>query len=74
MRLRRESGDFSIDIAKLPKTIRKGLTGEDLIGVIVHDSTAGTYRVVDTVTEGTDEITLGDVAKYKPSTGEVTVA
>ena len=74
MRLRRETGDFEIVIGTT-ESIRKGLSVEDLIGMIVSDEN-GAYVVSKAVVAGDainltyDDKTIG----YDPTTGTITNA
>lgn len=73
MRLRRETGDFEIVVGQT-KSIRKGLSVEDLIGMIVADEN-GAYVVNKAVMAGgTISLTYDDkkTIGYDPKTGEVT--
>lgn len=75
MRLRRETGDFEIVVGRT-ENIRKGLSVEDLIGMIVADDN-GAYVVSKAVMAGEtigltydDKKTIG----YDPKTGTITNA
>lgn len=75
MRLRRETGDFSIAFTEevTSKTIVTGLGVEDLIGVIIDVD--GTYYAVTSASESEGVITLGigtdDTVTYTVATGVV---
>lgn len=75
MRLRRETGDFSLSFTEnvTSKTIAKGLGAEDLIGVIVEVDGAYSVATAAAVNDGTIELTCGDnTVKYVPATGVAT--
>ena len=61
MRLRRETGDFSIVITSNAATIRKNLNAEDLIGAIIVDGTV--TAVVTAITTAAATLTLTAGAK-----------
>lgn len=73
MRLRRETGDFEIVVGHT-ESIRKGLSVEDLIGMVVTDEN-GAYVVNKAVmADGTISLTYDEkkTIGYDPNTGEVT--
>lgn len=75
MRLRRETGDFEIVVGQT-ESIRKGLSVEDLIGMIVADEN-GAYVVNKAVVTGeTISLTYDDkkTIGYDPKTGAITNA
>lgn len=75
MRLRRETGDFSIVIKSNKAEIRKNLNAEDLIGAIIVDGTV--TAVVTAITTAAATLTLTAGAKsytYTIATGAVAVA
>lgn len=75
MRLRRETGDFSIVIKSNKAEIRKNLNAEDLIGAIIVDGTV--TAVVTAITTAAATLTLTAGAKnytYTIETGAVAVA
>lgn len=81
MRLRRETGDFSIVIDGTECQIRKGLSAEDLIGVIIQDGISAGVVTGTWINEATGTITLkcvdaaatpNDTFVYDPATGIVT--
>lgn len=75
MRLRRETGDFSIVITSNAATIRKNLNAEDLIGAIIVDGTV--TAVVTAITTAAATLTLTAGAKnytYTIATGAVATA
>ena len=72
MRLRRETGDFEIVVGQT-ESIRKGLSVEDLIGMVITDEN-GAYVVNKAVmADGTISLTYDDkkTIGYDPKTGEV---
>lgn len=72
MRLRRETGDFSIVIKSNKAEIRKNLNAEDLIGAIVVDGTV--TAVVTAITTASTTLTLTAGAKtytYTIETGAI---
>jgi hypothetical protein len=75
MRLRRETGDFSIVIKSNKAEIRKNLNAEDLIGAIVVDGTV--TAVVTAITTASATLTLTAGAKtytYTIETGAIATA
>lgn len=84
MRLRRETGDFSIkfDTDATEVTIRKNLNSEDLVGCVVQQETAegtGMTVIVSVVQNKTTGVVVlapatGDSYNYDPNTGKVTKA
>lgn len=79
MRLRRETGDFSLSFAHnvTSKTIAKGLGAEDLIGVIVEYN--GNFYVVTGASESEGTIALdtglaGYNIAYVVATGVITLS
>lgn len=75
MRLRRETGDFSLSFTEnvTSKTIAKGLGAEDLIGVIVEVD--GAYSIVSDafISNGTIVLSCGGYrVEYVPTTGVAT--
>lgn len=72
MRLRRETGDFSIVIEESAAEIRANLNAEDLIGAIIVDGTA--TAVVTAITTASTTLTLTAGAKsytYTIATGAI---
>ena len=72
MRLRRETGDYSIAIVNRAATIPAHLNAEDLIGAIVVDGTA--TAVVTAITTASTTLSLTAGAKtytYTIATGAI---
>lgn len=79
MRLRRETGDFSIRFDGDTHTceIRKGLNAEDLIGVVIQFGTLVSVVTAVIANEGNYEfgvagVPSSDSVTYNPVTGVVT--
>ncbi len=79
MRLRRETGDFSIRFDSNTNTceIRKGLNAEDLIGVVIQCGTiTGVVTAIVPDGDNYDFVVAGipsaDTVIYNPVTGVVT--
>lgn len=74
MRLRRETGNYSIVIADDAASIPKNLNAEDLIGAIIVNGTDTAVVSAITTGEGTLTLTAGsDSYTYTASTGAIAV-
>ena len=76
MRVRRETGDFSIKLVNNTATIRKNLSAEDLLGYVVetHDGPGYTLTIITSVTATENSVMFkigADSFTYTPSTGVV---
>lgn len=72
MRLRRESGDFSINIVDAAATIRPNLNAGDLIGAIITSGTVTAVVTAITTGDGTLTLTAGSASyTYTVATGAI---
>ena len=74
MRLRRETGDFQINVTSgTVNTIRKGLSAEDFVGELVNVD--GVYEVISSASNGEGTVTAKSesyILTYNKETGAIT--